>query len=211
MKIFVTLLVFLFCSILFAQPEINNKGGVPLKMKPLKPEINKKEVLNEPEPLLKTEKLAPFETPKKPTVDLFKKKEFANPNIQFTKKLNNTITEDQYIGELSGNKFYGDFKRNTLFVKIACRDFGQVDGDRVSVYLNEKLVAQDITLYESFNELKLNLLNGFNKIEFQALNQGTSGPNTAEFIIFDDKGKLITSNQWNLLTGSKASIIVVKE
>jgi hypothetical protein len=44
-----------------------------------------------------------------------------------------------------------------------------------------------------------------------ALNQGTSGPNTAAFSVFDDSGRLITSNEWNLTTGIKASIVVIKE
>jgi hypothetical protein len=52
---------------------------------------------------------------------------------------------------------------------------------------------------------------GFNKIDFEALNQGSSGPNTAQFQIFDDKGVLISSSQWNLGTGFKATIVLVKE
>jgi len=51
----------------------------------------------------------------------------------------------------------------------------------------------------------------FNKVEFEALNQGTSGPNTAEFSIFDDKGAVITSDQWDLATGFKGSIMIIKE
>jgi hypothetical protein len=49
------------------------------------------------------------------------------------------------------------------------------------------------------------------KLDFEALNQGTSGPNTAAFSVFDDSGNLITSNEWNLTTGIKATIVVVKE
>ena len=52
---------------------------------------------------------------------------------------------------------------------------------------------------------------GFNKIDFEALNQGTAGPNTAEFRVYDDQGLLVSANQWNLATGFKATIIIVKE
>ena len=45
----------------------------------------------------------------------------------------------------------------------------------------------------------------FNKIDFVALNQGASGPNTAEVMVFDDNGKLVGSNRWNLATGVKAT------
>ena len=51
----------------------------------------------------------------------------------------------------------------------------------------------------------------FNKIDFVALNQGASGPNTAEVRVFDDNGKLVGSNRWNLATGVKATYIIVKE
>ena len=57
----------------------------------------------------------------------------------------------------------------------------------------------------------IDISEGFNKIDFVALNQGTSGPNTAAFSVFDDSGRLITSNEWNLTTGIKASIVVIKE
>ena len=55
------------------------------------------------------------------------------------------------------------------------------------------------------------LLQGFNKIDFTALNQGSSGPNTAELRVFDDSNLLISSNQWNLSTGATATFIVVKK
>ena len=35
--------------------------------------------------------------------------------------------------------------------------------------------------------------------------------NTAEFRVYDDNKKLVSNNQWNLVTGFKASIIVTKE
>ena len=109
------------------------------------------------------------------------------------------------------DKFFGDYRSNGKIVRIVCRDFGEVDGDRVRVYNNDKIVEYEIFLNGSFQEVKVDLLPGFNKIEFQALNMGTSGPNTAEFQMYDDKGKLLVSNQWNLTTGVKASLIVVKE
>jgi hypothetical protein len=57
----------------------------------------------------------------------------------------------------------------------------------------------------------LGLIKGFNKVDFEAINQGESGPNTAEFQVYDDKGQLISANQWNLATGFKASIILIKD
>ena len=50
-----------------------------------------------------------------------------------------------------------------------------------------------------------------NEIEIEALNQGESGPNTAQFAVQDEFGNVIMSDIWNLATGAKASLIVVKE
>jgi hypothetical protein len=50
-----------------------------------------------------------------------------------------------------------------------------------------------------------------NKVEIEALNQGESGPNTAQFVVLDDNGKVITTNKWNLTTGVKAKLIITKQ
>ncbi len=109
------------------------------------------------------------------------------------------------------NQFLGDFKTKSELVGIFYRDFGEVDGDLIRVLVNDKEVISRIYLQGNFMELDLRLEKGFNKIEFEALNQGTSCPNTAEFKLYDDKSVLISENQWNLATGFKATIIVVKE
>ena len=63
----------------------------------------------------------------------------------------------------------------------------------------------------NYQTFQLDLIKGFNKIDFEALNQGLYGPNTAQFQVYDDKSELISSNQWNLATGFKATIIIFKE
>ena len=91
------------------------------------------------------------------------------------------------------------------------RDFGAEDGDRIKIMVNGKTVVDEIYLSNSFKGIQLTLDEGFNKLDFEALNQGTSGPNTAEFRIYDDKETLVTNNQWNLATGFKASVMIIKE
>ena len=85
------------------------------------------------------------------------------------------------------------------------------DGDLIRIMLNDKEVVPRVLLQERFKSIAINLEMGFNKIDFVALNQGTSGPNTAEVRVFDDEGKLVGSNRWNLATGVKATYIIVKE
>jgi len=77
--------------------------------------------------------------------------------------------------------------------------------------VNDEIVVQNLTLDSRFRGINLKLGEGFNKIDFIALNQGDSGPNTAELRIYDDNKNLISSNQWNLATGAKATLIIVKK
>ncbi|MDA8587705.1 hypothetical protein N9K92_01830, partial [Flavobacteriaceae bacterium] len=81
-----------------------------------------------------------------------------------------------------------------------------VDGDRVRISVNDSIVIYNLYLESSFSGFKLPLSKGFT-----ALNQGSSGPNTAELRVFDDANSLISSNQWNLSTGATATFIVVKK
>jgi len=114
-------------------------------------------------------------------------------------------------GEHHGDMYLGDLKTSSKFVGIVCRDHEYVDGDRVKIYANEAVVDPNILLTGSFKGININLDKGFNRLDFEALNQGSSGPNTAQVNVYDDKGNLIYSNKWLLSTGSKASLIIVQE
>ncbi len=107
--------------------------------------------------------------------------------------------------------YLGDVKSNGTFVGIVCRDHEFVDGDRVKIYVNEKLADPNILLTGSFKGVNVDLKKGFNRIEFEALNVGSSPPNTAQINVYDDKGELIYANKWLLSTGSKATLIITKE
>ncbi|WP_106144878.1 hypothetical protein [Flagellimonas meridianipacifica] len=110
-----------------------------------------------------------------------------------------------------GDQYLGDIKTSAKFVGIVCRDHEYVDGDRVKIYLNGEVVEANILLSGTFKGVNIDLVKGFNRIDFEALNQGSSGPNTAQVVVADEKGVVIHNNRWNLSTGSKASLIVVKE
>ena len=72
--------------------------------------------------------------------------------------------------------------------------------------------VQTSTTFLFYNEFKIILIEGINKIEFVAVNTGTSGGNTAEFQIYDDQGNLFNSYYWdNLATGFKGKLIIFKE
>lgn len=138
--------------------------------------------------------------------------QFANPGDSYKEKLNNSLQEGGEDSKIfRKNQYFGDIKSKGDYIKISCRDFGEVDGDEIRILVNDKIVIDRIYLDSNFQSIQLPMIAGFNKIDFEALNQGTSGPNTAQFMIFDDQGQLVASNQWNLGTAFKASIIVIKE
>lgn len=105
----------------------------------------------------------------------------------------------------------GSFRTQSKSVRIVCRDFQYPDGDRVTIFINDIPVVANITLRRAYQGFDLPLTVGINKISFVALNQGTSGPNTAAFKVFDDSGNVISSNEWNLATGAKATIVIAKD
>ena len=109
------------------------------------------------------------------------------------------------------NQFLGSFKTTSFTSTIRYRDAAFVDGDKIKVYLNDKVVEPEVSLDGEFKGFKINLVNGINKIDFEALNEGSASPNTAEFQVYDDKGVAIEASQWNVGTGYKATIIIVKE
>lgn len=124
----------------------------------------------------------------------------AKENQQFE---NNTKTP-------KSNQFIGEIKSKTKSIIIRCRDHGTVDGDRVKIMLNNRVIESNLTLTDGYQTITINLDFGMNRIDFKALNEGSASPNTAEFIIKDDTGKLISSKDWNITTGYTATLLIVK-
>lgn len=138
--------------------------------------------------------------------------QFANNGAQFDERLKKTFQKDGKMqAKFKSDQYLGDFRSNSGFVKIICRDYEYPDGDRVRVYVNDVVIQSNVLLEHNYKGFSIDLSSGFNKIDFEALNQGESGPNTAEFKVYDDAGQLVSQNQWNLATGVKATIIIVKE
>ena len=135
---------------------------------------------------------------------------FINPNQQYLSRLKSP--EDKKNPNMfRQNQYLGDFKLNGNSIEIIFRDHEYFDGDRVRILVNDIVIVENVLLENSFKGLNYKLKSGFNKIDFLALNQGESGPNTAEIRVFNEQGGLVTSNQWNLATGVKATLIVVKD
>ncbi len=146
--------------------------------------------------------------------------DFANPGDRYVAKMEKDVDKALRAAGLregrgtlvKKNISLGDFRTKSNYFIVKLRDFGAIDGDLVKVSSNDAVIRDQIFLDSNFKEVKINLSEGFNKIDFEALNIGTLGGNTAELQVFDDKGALVTNDFWdNLAAGFKASIIVTKE
>lgn len=141
---------------------------------------------------------------------------FGNPGELYEDRVNKHLkyAENDPRSAQGGStttQYLGDFSTKADRINIIYRDHMYPDGDRVRIFVNDDIVQSNVLLQSTFSGFKLQLEKGFNKIDFQALNQGESGPNTAELQILDDAGNVIAASQWNLATGVKATLIVVKE
>jgi hypothetical protein len=141
---------------------------------------------------------------------MYQKDEFVNRTSEYAKRTD-VAPKGESNEAFKGNQFFGEVRTKSSFMQVMARDFGAIDGDRIKVLVNDRVVVAEILLDSNFKGIQITLDPGFNKIDFEALNQGTSGPNTAEFRVYDDKEKLVSSNQWNLATGFRASVMVIKE
>jgi|TARA_B110000208_G_scaffold188196_1_gene247432 hypothetical protein len=105
----------------------------------------------------------------------------------------------------------GSIRTNANSINIICRDYQHPDGDRVTILINGIPIIVNIVLQQRYQKFNIPLEKGINKITILALNQGTSGPNTAGFKVFNDTGMLLSSNEWNLATGAKATMVIAKD
>lgn len=156
----------------------------------------------------------------KSTSSMSTENDFANPGDRYVAKMEKDLDKTlkaeglkEGRGELvKKNISLGDFKTKSAYFIVKFRDFGAIDGDLVRVSSNDKIIQDQLFLDVNFKQVKIILSDGFNKLDFEALNIGSLGGNTAEIQVFDDKGVLITNDYWNnLAAGFKASIIVTKE
>jgi len=156
-----------------------------------------------------------FEDPKNdienPRLLFGENEQFLNPGKRYENRLNRKPEEEKNPNQFKTDQYLGDFRNNGKYVQIALRDHESPDGDLIRIMVNDKEVVPQVLLQERFKTIAIDLIMGFNKIDFVALNQGASGPNTAEVRVFDDEGKLVGANRWNLATGVKATYIIVKE
>ncbi len=110
----------------------------------------------------------------------------------------------------NSDQFIGNVRSRTNRVRIFCEDTGQQDGDLVRIINNGKVLKDNIYLTNEGRSYWFELNFGQNAIVILALNQGDVGANTAAFKVYDDKGNLIAEKSWNLQTGYKGKLLILK-
>lgn len=149
---------------------------------------------------------------KGPEMNMEEQEKFLNSGDIYLSKLKGKGVEaGKDPNKFRVNQFMGDYRMEGNVARIIFRDHEYPDGDRVRILHNDQVIRPNVLLVERFVGLSIELVQGFNKIDFVALNQGTSGPNTAEVRVFDENGEMTAANQWNLATGVKATYILIKE
>lgn len=144
-----------------------------------------------------------------PSFSMLQKSDLTDPGIKFK---NQKFKQDRAMAPgFKSDTFLGELRTGEKILKIVCRDHQYVDGDLVRVWQDDKVLIEEIYLQSFYQGVNLELQPGFNKIEIEALNQGSSGPNTAEFKVMDSKGNVIQQNVWNLSAGVKALLVVLQE
>lgn len=142
-----------------------------------------------------------------------KKNDFVSGATEYKERANsNVLPKGESNGEAyRGNLDFGLIKTKSPYIILNMRDFGAEDGDRVKVTINDKVIISVTVLQNENQAVMITLYEGFNNIHIEALNQGTSGPNTGEFNIYDNKDERLSGHEWNLYTGFYAKFLILKE
>lgn len=202
------LTIFCFLAIqAFAQPDTGNRS---LIISPVAPSTPSGGSIQPKAPSIFDEKItddSPLTTDKPFSMSPTDK--FVDPNRDYTDRMNKKSGEVQ-LKVFRKDQYLGDIRTKAEKVTIRYRDSQEVDGDVISVYVNGSLVKAQVSLMGEYTGFELGLVPGFNKIEFEAVSEGYSQPNTAQYMIMEGKNVLVSSS-WNLAAGFKGSYIIVRE
>lgn len=149
----------------------------------------------------------PFNTNKNKDVNFMSQANKLDSDILVKKSFNGN---DMSNVKLTTEFNLGTLQSSSKSVRIEVRDFSLVDGDRIKVYVNKQIINSNIMLNGLSTIIYIDLKKGYNRIDIEAINQGYSGPNTAELSVFDENGHLLSSQDWNILTGQRATLGVVR-
>ncbi|EIA09055.1 hypothetical protein [Flavobacterium frigoris] len=198
---------------------IKSKKPAPLKVAPpdiLAPNIFKKPEFKFPSTNFKIGDPDP--------VSMIQTNDFINPGDEVRDKMNKSIDKSLVNSGLKEDASYlnvkdlnfGVIRTKSKTLMIRVRDYGAIDGDliKATIIRNYKstVLANNLYLDTNFKDIKIELQEGLNYLELEALNRGALGGNTGAFYIYDAEGNMLMSDLWNNFdTGVKSKFTFIKE
>ncbi|NGY38392.1 hypothetical protein FQU23_012830 [Flavobacterium sp. XN-5] len=150
--------------------------------------------------------------------------DFINPGDEVRDKMNKKIDKSLVNNGLKEDTSYlnlkdldfGIIRTKSKSLVIRVRDYGAIDGDLIKATLihdyKGTVLANNLFLGSNFKDIKMDLKEGLNYLELEALNRGSLGGNTGAFYIYDTDGNLLLSDLWNNFDkGVKSKFTFVKE
>jgi hypothetical protein len=227
------LLFFMMCFAInsYAQAEFSTKikaiaplkktAVAPKKVTPLKtdaPDIKAPNLFKKPDVVLPSS--SKYQIGEEKPISMEQTNDFVNPGDRImekmTKDLDKTLVreglkeDDRLLVKIDKN--FGEIRTKSKYFTVYYRDYIYVDGDLIKATINNQMIGGIMQLYGSYGQFTFNLSDGINTFEMEAYSKGTSGGNTCEFKIFDDKGVLVRSELWdNWDKGVKGKFVIVKE
>ena len=128
------------------------------------------------------------------------------------RQINQQIRRDCFLrgtpGGGQGQSGLTDITVNSRVITVSVWDHGSIDGDRVNVYLNGRLISNNLMLKRNRTNIRLNLSTGSNVVEIKALNEGSQSPNTASMKITNVvQGK--SQQKWGLKRGQTGRMRII--
>ena len=150
-----------------------------------------------------------FDISKKDNViDITNTTDLVTPTWEIKQKFNEG---GQNKSKFKADYYLGDIETKSEYIIIKCRDHEYVDGDRIKLMLNNSIIHPNISLTSTFYVIDIDLDDGYNNIDFIALNEGDSSPNTAQLVVLDENGVQLSNKKWLISTGYKAKLVVYKK
>lgn len=155
------------------------------------------------------EKKAAF--PEAAPKSLFPKQDFVDPAEKYTRQMNDKmLVEKTDISFVGNGGSLGRITTESAYVTVRYRDFGDIDGDKIRIFLNGRTISHDAFLTVEFASIRVELEKGTNVVSFQAISVGNIAPNTAQVSVVDKEGNVIGNGGWDLDAGASASFTIVR-
>ena len=145
---------------------------------------------------------------KENVIDITNTTDLVTPTWEIKQKFNEGV---QNKSKFKADYYLGDIETKSEYIIIKCRDHEYVDGDRIKLMLNNSIIHPNISLTSTFYVIDIDLDDGYNNIDFIALNEGDSSPNTAQLVVLDENGVQLSNKKWLISTGYKAKLVVYKK